>query len=143
MKKLVTMALTALFCLAGPAREFNARAQTGRPVTFEVPFDFIIRGTRLTAGSYTVARLEQGNPAVLVIRAVGRPERLVFSTQGDASEGAPSRPLLAFRRCGESRLLLTIRLPGEATGRRIPPGDRERPACGGGAGQSLVRTARE
>jgi hypothetical protein len=143
MRTFLTAALAALLCLACPAGDFKALAQTGHRVRFYAPFDFTIRGARLRAGSYTVERLGQGNPAALVIKSAGGRERLVFFTDGVGATGAPRGSSVGFGRCGDESFLLEIRWAGEPTGRRIPPGDRERRACAGGRAQVFVRLTRE
>ncbi|HTP68261.1 MAG TPA: hypothetical protein VMJ35_05095 [Dongiaceae bacterium] len=63
MKKQFLRSLIALCSLAGTAMVAGAQAQ--QPITLKVDHAFVVAGKILPAGSYTVKRVEDGNPRVL------------------------------------------------------------------------------
>jgi hypothetical protein len=125
MRIRLTLLFVALCCLAAFSAS-RADAQSDRRMAFEVPFDFRIQGKRLPAGWYTVERLDQSNPAFLVIKAVHGSARRVFFTQRAEADGAGNVSMLVFTSYGDDRFLSKIWWGGDPNGRQLRRSDAER-----------------
>jgi len=78
-----------------------------------IPFDFIVRGKTLPAGTYTVRRINDSSEA-LVMENFRLRSHVTFETEPFESRSAPERSELVFHRYGDTYFLRQIRTAGEA-----------------------------
>jgi hypothetical protein len=72
-------------------------------VRVNVPFDFTVRGQVLQAGTYTIARVADGNPSLLVLRGADGQAPIAFQAGlADSRHGGTS---LLFHRYGDTYYL--------------------------------------
>jgi len=102
-----------------------ARAQMpGTTIRANIPFDFIVRGKTLPAGSYQLSRITD-SPEGLEIYSRANHQEVMFET--DAVERrTPDRGELMFHRYGNTYFLYEIWTPGESIGRELPASRAER-----------------
>jgi hypothetical protein len=83
-------------------------------VVAEVPFDFIVSGIKMPAGTYSVDRVFADNPDTLVIHSADR-KFSAFATAaagGDAQSSA--NPKIVFHRYGDEYFLTEVRTSARA-----------------------------
>lgn len=86
MKKHSVGVLLALAVMLGLAAA--AHGQTLDALTANVPFDFVVHGTTLPAGLYSIDRPSSDNPSLLRLRSEdGKSVAFVFSPPGPGSDG--------------------------------------------------------
>jgi hypothetical protein len=137
MRGRLALALAFICCLAALVAS-RADAQSDRRAAFEVPFDFIVQGRKLPAGRYTVERLNQSNPAILVIKAADGPVRQVFSTQRADAVEMENLTKLVFARYGADHFLFRIRSGGDPNGRQLALSDAARAFGRKGSGRTVI-----
>ncbi|MFL6284879.1 MAG: hypothetical protein ACJ74Q_17185 [Pyrinomonadaceae bacterium] len=116
MKKQIMMALLGFALLT--VMTASVYAQSGRRVSVQIPFDFVVSGKQLPAGDYSVRRVSKDSETALLIQSEdGRSVATVFT---QASQREPLRAELRFRRQGESYFLSEVSIPGTAGVREIP-----------------------
>ncbi|HEX7956948.1 MAG TPA: hypothetical protein VF508_08405 [Pyrinomonadaceae bacterium] len=124
MKKQITSALLGI--VAAVLLAVPARAQTGRAVTVQIPFDFAAGGRQLPAGRYTVRRVRFDSESALIIRGErGGAAAVVLTNRG---RGGPERASLTFRQYGDRYFLAGVSMPGTASVRELPKTGGERRA---------------
>jgi hypothetical protein len=102
----------------------SAFAQTGQPLTVDLPFAFQVNNKQFPAGKYEV-KAEAGQPAVL-LRSVDC-KRAIFSLSAPIqSEKTREVPSLVFQRYDDRYFLSQIWLPGTNRGRGLPASSAER-----------------
>ncbi|HEY6120980.1 MAG TPA: hypothetical protein VIV66_13545 [Pyrinomonadaceae bacterium] len=79
----------------------------------EIPFDFIVRGKTLPAGTYVLRRIND-TTETLEIENFMNHEHVMFQTEALQSRNAPRRDALLFHRYGDTYFLRQIRVAGEA-----------------------------
>ena len=100
----VLLTLAVMFGLTAAAR-----GQTQDALTANIPFDFVVGGTTLPAGLYSVDRPSPGEPNLLQLRREdGNPVALVFSSPVRQSDGTIK---LVFNKYNENYLLSEIWTP--------------------------------
>ncbi len=127
-KQLTTKALTLLtktfalsLLVAVSAGANDASAQTARPYTVSVPFEFVVGEERLPAGDYTVRRALRDSESTLMIRSAdGGKTVTVHTSAAGARETSSGRVRLVFRRHGEQHFLRQISTPESQTARAFP-----------------------
>ena len=125
MKKLFSlMAIGSLVALSLAA---TARAQLpGVPVRATIPFDFIVRGKVLPAGSYEIERVTE-EPSGLLLRNVNnKHEHIVFETEPVEGRRISNHNVLVFNHYGDEYFLSEVVTAGEQTGRELAPSRTER-----------------
>ena len=78
-----------------------------------IPFEFIVRGKTLPAGTYTIRRINDSSKA-LVMDNFRLRSHVTFETEPFESRSAPARSELVFHRYGDTYFLRQIRTAGEA-----------------------------
>jgi hypothetical protein len=125
MKKLFSlMAIGSLVALSLAA---TAHAQLpGVPVRATIPFDFIVRGKVLPAGSYEIERVTE-DPSGLLLRNVNnKREHIVFETEPVEGRRISNHNVLVFNHYGDEYFLSEVVTAGEQTGRELAPTRQER-----------------
>ena len=125
MKKLFSlMAIGSLVALSLAA---TAHAQLpGVPVRATIPFDFIVRGKVLPAGSYEIERVTE-EPSGLLLRNVNnKHEHIVFETEPVEGRRISNHNVLVFNHYGDEYFLSEVVTAGEQTGRELAPTRQER-----------------
>ena len=125
MKKQVFYILTtlALITVAGASQAYGQWVYSS---TFDIPFDFSIRGRSYPAGVYTVGRGPLAEPDVLMISSNDRNRVALFRSMARQLKAAPQQSQLVFRRVGDHYRLEEVRTGGLAAGREVLKTKRER-----------------
>jgi hypothetical protein len=124
MSKYFISAMASCFLLALLSAA-PAGAQTGTLERAVIPFDFIVRGKTLPAGTYSIRRINDTSEA-LVIQSQNLRSHVAFETEPFEARLAPSRSELVFHRYGDTYFLREIRTGGEAEGRELATSRAER-----------------
>lgn len=111
MKKYLLSVLAILFLVSG------AYAQSAR-LRVDVPFDFVVGGTTMHAGSYSIAPIRPGNNALLITSANGEESRVVM-TCTCAYEQGHDRSDLVFQVVNGHYFLWQIWTEGYQEGREL------------------------
>ena len=125
MKKLLVVLTTGgLLALSLVA---SAQAQMpGVPIRASIPFDFVVRGKTLPAGTYEIERVTE-DPSGLLLRNVNnRREHVVFETESMQGKRIPRRNVLVFNRYGDDYFLSEVVTAGDQDGRELAPSHAER-----------------
>jgi hypothetical protein len=125
MKKQAFYILTALVLITGAAIS-QAYGQRVYSSTFNIPFDFSVRGKAFPAGSYTVGRAPGLNADMFMIRSEDGNQYALCDSMPKQLQAAPEQSQLVFSRCGNSYRLREVRTAGLATGREVLRTKRER-----------------
>ena len=98
----ILLIITSLFGLAA-----GANAETHREVIVKIPYEFVVAGRTLPAGTYTVSRLSDDRSAGLMIASYEqRSGALVLANQFENRSAGD--PKVRFERLGGTYLLHTI-----------------------------------
>ena len=125
MKKLFSiMAIGSLLALSSAA---TAHAQMpGVPVRATIPFDFMVRGKTLPAGTYEIERVTE-EPSGLLLRNINnKHEHIVFETEPIEGRRISGHNKLVFNVYNGEYFLSEIVTAGEQTGRELAPSRAER-----------------
>lgn len=118
---IVATALLAL-TISTPA---NAQLP-GTAVRAYIPFDFIVEGKTLPAGTYEVRRITEA-PEGLIIRNVNsKRDHCVFETETMQQNRLPRHDEIVFNRYGDSYFLSEVLTGGMESGRRLAPSHAEK-----------------
>ena len=105
MKTTYVRFLSAFFGLAALAAA--ARAQAVDQIIVNVPYDFVVSGKTLPAGTYRVNRLSGNDLSALSITSVqNRTGVLLFSSE--VSSTTEDKPALSFQHIGDQYILSKI-----------------------------------
>ena len=107
MTKLYLTTVLTLICLLGLG--ISARAQDTEGVRVKVPFEFVVGGVTLPAGTYTVGRLSVDASSGILIRSFGH-ELFVLPQVVDAIPAG--QPKLDFEHAGDKYFLSGVHTPG-------------------------------
>ena len=118
MKKQAFYILTALVLITGAAIS-QAYGQRVYSSTFDIPFDFSVRGKAFPAGSYTVGRGPGLNADIFMIRSQDGNRYALCNSMPKQLQAVPEQSQLVFSRCGNSYRLREVRTAGLATGREV------------------------
>jgi len=106
MKKHCVRILSAFFGLAALA--ITAKGQEADKLVVNIPYEFVVAGKTLPAGTYKVNRISANNEKVLTI---SNPEShaMVFVLSGEIADTTGSeQPGVTFQQVGEQHLLSKI-----------------------------------
>ena len=115
------------FCvlIIGPAGTVFAQ-MPGTAIRATIPFDFVIRGKTLPAGTYEVTRISS-EPDTLCIRNAEQTKIVeVFNTDPVTQRNGFGQSELIFHRYGELYFLDEVAARGEETARQLIPSKQER-----------------
>jgi hypothetical protein len=115
--------LLSLFALGSLAALLAAplHAQNNNPVTFRVPFDFMVGDKAFPAGSYTVTPVSQAlqiSDAARKVVATVLPMTIYEKT-------LTKQPTLRFRLYGDTHFLSQVWLAGRTSGHQLTQSGRE------------------
>ncbi len=106
MKKHCVRILSAFFGLAALA--ITAKGQEADKLVVNVPYEFVVDGTTLPAGRYTVSPISNQNKKVLAIsNSDGGATVFVLSSEIAGTTGS-EQPSVSFQQVGEQHLLSKI-----------------------------------
>ena len=128
MKRQVAKGLTMLMLVVGLALASAAVAngQSGRQVTAQIPFDFIVAERTLRSGQYQVTKAN-GAGDVLAIRSADRTEQLMrLSRPVIAKNRQDKSAKLVFHRYGSTYFLSQVWVAGSDEGREFTKSRNER-----------------
>lgn len=104
MKRHVSRILLALVGFAGLSG--IAKAQTSREIVVTLPFEFMVAGKTLPAGTYTVSLLSDDKFDLILSNQARRVSVLVHPIEVENAHA--DKPSISFERVGESRFLTRI-----------------------------------
>lgn len=108
MRRTIYIMLFALLAAA------STHAQSGRNLgTAEIPFDFVIAGETLPAGTYSVEVLSRSSHDLLMIRDAEGCAREIFKAMPVETRKPGALGRLVFRRHGEVYFLTQLSASGE------------------------------
>jgi hypothetical protein len=117
MGKLVTQGLLMVAGVAGLVLTSSSAALADDTVIAKVPFDFIVNGVHMPAGSYQVTQLD-GQAIISVKSADNRHFAFVLTNALAPEEAGPSAELV-FDRVNSTNFLARV-VGAESEGREIP-----------------------
>ena len=124
MKKLLLIVVSAsFFAIAGT---IPARAQVVDTIVADIPFGFTVRNTTLSAGKYTIKRLDSVDPGVMEISSADGKEKLVFLVVSAEVIQHPDQTKLVFDRVGDQYFLSEIFEEGNNSGVELKKSRAER-----------------
>jgi hypothetical protein len=105
MKKKYASILFALICLLGVG--VAAQAQIRGEIVVTLPFEFVVSGKTLPAGTYTVSRFsdDKNDGVILSNRESGKS---VFVHPIETEDTSANKPQVSFERVGELHFLTRI-----------------------------------
>jgi hypothetical protein len=118
---LVTGIILALI-IAVPARAITP----GTSMRANIPFDFMVRGKTLPAGSYEIRRISDEPDGLLIRNINDKHDHAMFETEPVEASQAPNRSEVVFHRYGDTYFLSEVLTAGEQTGRELSPARQER-----------------
>lgn len=134
MKIHSTKMLLMLTLLIGSG-SVTARAQgliDDTAVQADVPHAFIVRDKTLPAGKYTIKRLDDTQPNVLVIRSADGRSAVTFEVEAAQANQIPRKPELVFNKLGDQYFLSKILTPDSSFGYQVPKTKAEESLEGSG-----------
>jgi hypothetical protein len=118
MKKHCVRILSAFFGLAALA--ITAKGQTADQLIVNIPYEFVVAGKTLPAGSYRINRVYDDNDRALVISNVeSRAAVLVLPTEV-AGKTRNEQPGVGFEQVGDQHLLSKIETAGHVFKISVP-----------------------
>jgi hypothetical protein len=107
MKKNCVRILSAFFGLAALA--IAAKGQAPDQLVVNVPYEFVVEGKTLPAGTYRVHRVDSQNSRALAISSFDTGAAvLVLPTEVDSQTRPAAQPSFSFQQVGEQHLLSKI-----------------------------------
>ncbi len=110
-KSLVVLFLTGVVSLAGAV---SAQAQSADAALVKVPFQFIVSGKVLPAGSYRISAQTPDAAVLLISSLKGSNVAAVTLTQAGLSASSDDAVRVAFTKYGGQYFLSMVSMPGEA-----------------------------
>ena len=114
----------ALFILLALMMVGESMAQTIR-MKANVPFDFIVNGSSLPAGEYTIQSFGAIDGKTLRLGNVGNHQGALVNTVGMETAKASRQTKLIFHRYGDRYFLAQVWVEGSDQGRQLPMSHRE------------------
>ena len=116
MKKYVRMLAAVTFLLGLGAA---AKAESGTGIVVTLPFEFVVSGETLPAGTYTAVRLSDARVGGLRLtsRANGSS---VFVLPNEVENTSTYKPQVSFRKVGEQHFLSAIQTADEVYNIPVP-----------------------
>ncbi|HRH42757.1 MAG TPA: hypothetical protein PKY82_14100 [Pyrinomonadaceae bacterium] len=105
MKKIAIKFFAILVCILPFAAA--GKAQSSKNAQFEIPFEFIVKDKVFPAGTYSIERLNPGNPSLLIMKNTLGKHKIVFLTQSFSKEQT-NNARLTFKHLGESYFLGSV-----------------------------------
>jgi hypothetical protein len=89
-----------------------AKAQSRGEIKVTLPFEFVVDGETLPAGTYTVSRFAEDKHEALILSNY-EARRSVFVHPGGVDSASADKPEVSFQRLGEQLVLSSIRIERE------------------------------
>jgi len=117
----------ATFCvlILGAATTVFAQIP-GTAVRADIPFDFMVRGKSLAAGTYEVKRVADNSETLLIQNVAHAKIVELFNTDPVIKEDGFRESALVFHRFGDTYFLDEVAEKGEQTARQLIPSKQER-----------------
>lgn len=115
MKKTAIKFLAILVCILPLAAA--GKAQSSKNAQFEIPFEFIVKDKVYPAGTYSIERLNPGNPNLLIMKNTDGKDKIVFLTQSFNKEQT-TYARLTFKYLGDSYFLGSVLMNKNHTGQQ-------------------------
>jgi len=106
MKKHCVRILSAFFVLAALA--ITAKGQVADQIVVNIPYEFVVDGTTLPAGTYRVTRVSFNNERALAISSFESHAAVVVLSSEVADKTRADQPGVSFHQVGEQHLLSKI-----------------------------------
>jgi hypothetical protein len=117
MRKQCLRILIALFCVVGSG--MAARAQTRDQIAVTIPFEFVVAGKTLPAGTYKVSRVTDTDPRPLLLHSFEkRTSAIVLPSQVEG--GSADKVHLSFEWVGGQYFLRKIATADNVFTIRVP-----------------------
>ena len=118
----IIVSIAAVFVLTA----VSAKAQSNQKMTVNIPFEFAIAGETYAAGKYTIGRLNEQKPGMLILKRKEGAAMKMFLTQNLRSKTRIETARIVFSNSGGSYSLSEIWTGGVEGGRQILAGGNER-----------------
>ena len=105
MKKIAIKFVAILVCILPLAA--TSKAQSSKDAQFEIPFEFIVKDKVFPAGTYSIERLNPGNPSLLIMKNTHGKDKIVFLTQSFNKEQT-NNARLTFKFFGNNYFLGSV-----------------------------------
>jgi hypothetical protein len=115
-----------LILLAAFVADFRAHAAPSSTTVFNVPFDFVVAGKTLPAGSYLVVRSTLYSKDILSLRRLDDNEGVYVLTLTVESNEAQKDSKLVFNHYQDQYFLSEFWTSGETTGRKVLKSEKEK-----------------
>jgi len=105
----------------------SVTGQSTQTLKVDVPFQFILNGQTLTAGTYTIERTDPARPNMITVKKVdGRIVRVVLTQRVERDNPSTASSLIFIRRAGK-HYLFQVWTVGAMNGSEVPSAyERER-----------------
>jgi hypothetical protein len=128
MKRQIAKGLTMLMLVVGLAFASAAVAngQSGKQVTAQVPFDFIVAEKTLRSGQYQVSIASSAGEVLAIRDADGKGQAMRLTSETGAKAAQDMKAKLVFHRYGNTYFLSQVWMAGRSTGRELAKTRQER-----------------
>ena len=116
MKHIFIKLFAILSCVLPLASIGNA--QPTQISEFQIPFEFVVKDKVFPAGKYSIGRVNQGNPNLLLLKNTNGEQKMVLLAQ-NSNDSQPKQPRLTFKRFEERYFLEGITVNGNKNGQRV------------------------
>jgi hypothetical protein len=122
--KVLMMALTVVgLALASAA---VANGQSGKQLTAQIPFDFIVAEKTLRSGQYEVRSASSAGEVLAIREANGKERVMRLTFESGSKPGRDMNAKLVFHRYGNTYFLSQVWMAGKSTGRELAKTRQER-----------------
>jgi hypothetical protein len=116
MKKYVRILAAVTFLLGLGAA---AKAESGTGIVVTLPFEFVVSGTTLPAGTYTAFRLSDARFGGLRLTSLAN-STSVFVLPNEVESTSAYKPQVSFRKVGEQHFLSAIQTADDVYNISVP-----------------------
>ena len=107
MKKLFSVLVIGSLLTLSIAGTAHAQLP-GTAVKAAIPFDFIVRGRTLPAGTYAITRINDEAIGLMIRNVYHKREQALFETEPVSVRNTPHKDALVFHRYGDSYFLSEV-----------------------------------
>lgn len=126
IRKFFSVMVVGCLITLGVATTGQAQLPPGTSVHASIPFDFIVRGRTLPAGTYELRRVSDTAETLIIRNVNDNHDLATFITEPVQSRQIQKHSELVFNRYGDSYFLSRIWDGGEQSGRALPTSSEER-----------------
>src|SRR4030095_8157159 len=98
----------------------------GTEIRASIPFDFIVKGKTLPAGTYDIRRINDQPDGLIIQNMRDHRDHIMFETESIGGTRLPRHGELIFHRYGDTYFLSQIWSGEDYDGRRLAPSHEER-----------------